>query len=97
MSSLDRRIARLEQTMVRTEMEAIARMTREQRDQCMIEILTPYIGEKKARAHVDRLRTDPAYCEEHRMMLAKLGQREGILPWQQRFPGAHHRAQRGGS
>ena len=64
MSILDRRIARLELALEATDIKDVARMTREEREKLMVEIFTPYIGEERARAHVHRLRTDPAYFRE---------------------------------
>jgi hypothetical protein len=46
MSNLDRRIGRLEQSLREIETKDIALMTREEREQLMIEILAPYIGEE---------------------------------------------------
>jgi hypothetical protein len=80
MSNFDRRIARLEQALEASEIAEIARMTREERGQLMIEILTPYMGEKDAREHVHRVRTDPAYAEEERRMFRELEDQVGISP-----------------
>ena len=81
MNNLDRRIARLEQTLERTGIDDLVRMTREERAQRMIEILTPYIGEEGARAHVHRLRTDPAYFNEHLEAVKEVAERAGVIPW----------------
>jgi hypothetical protein len=81
MSNLDRRIARLEQALEATDIEDIALMTREEREKLMIEIFTPYIGEERARAHVHRLRTDPAYFEEHLKAVREVGERANIISW----------------
>ena len=81
MSNLDRRIARLEQALEATNIEDIALMTREEREKLMIKIFTPYIGEEGARAHVHRLRTDPAYFEEHLKTVREVGERAGIISW----------------
>ena len=81
MSNLDRRIARLEQALETTDINDVARMTREERKQLMIEFLTPYIGGERARAHVHRLRTDPAYFQEHFEIVREVGERAGIIPW----------------
>lgn len=81
MSNLDRRIARLEQAVEGTDIDDIVRMTQEERAQFMIEILTPYIGEERARAHVHRLRTDLAYFQEHVETLREVAERAGITPW----------------
>jgi hypothetical protein len=56
-------------------------MTREEREKLMIEIFTPYIGEERARAHVHRLRTDPAYFEEHLKAVREVGERANIISW----------------
>ena len=80
MSNLDRRIARLEQASELQEIKDIDRMTRQERDQCMIEILTPYVGEEKACEHVHRLRTDPAYAQDHARRLRELAEQAGIIP-----------------
>jgi hypothetical protein len=79
MSNFDRRIARLEQALEATDIEDIARMTSEQRGQLMIEILAPYIGEARARAHVHRLRTDPAYLQEELWIINEAAERAGII------------------
>jgi hypothetical protein len=81
MSNLDRRIARLEQALEATDIEDIALMTREERKKLMIEIFTPYIGEERARAHVHRLRTDPAYFRENLQMVREVGERGNIISW----------------
>ena len=81
MSNLDRRIARLEQTVEATDIKDVARMTREEREKLMVEIFTPYIGEERARAHVHRLRTDPAYFRENLQMVREVGERAGTIPW----------------
>jgi hypothetical protein len=47
----------------------------------LCEILTPYIGEERARAHVHRLRTDPAYFEEHLKAVREVGERANIISW----------------
>jgi hypothetical protein len=57
MSNLDRRIGRLKQSLREIETKDIALMTREEREQLMIEILAPYMGEEGARAHLHRLMT----------------------------------------
>jgi hypothetical protein len=81
MSNLDRRIARLEQALGGTDIRnVVARMTREERRQRMIEILAPCIGEESARAHVHRMRTDRAYADETLRMLREAGERAGIIP-----------------
>jgi hypothetical protein len=46
----------------------------------MFEILTPYMGEEGARAHVQRRRTDPAYAEEQRRIVREVAEQAGILP-----------------
>jgi hypothetical protein len=79
MSNLDRRIARLEQALGACEIQDIARMTREEREQRMVEILTPYMGEKEAREHVHRLRTDPAYFREEGRVLREVAEQQGII------------------
>ena len=81
MSNFDRRIARLEQALGACEIADIARMTREEREQCMVEILTPYIGEQEAREHVHRLRTDPIYSQEDSRMLQEVAEQAGIILW----------------
>jgi len=81
MSNLDRRIARLEQTVEATDIKDVARMTREEREKLMVEIFTPYIGEERARAHVHRLRTDPAYFRENLQMVREVGERAGTISW----------------
>ena len=81
MSNLDRRIARLEQTVEATDIKDVARMTREEREKLMVEIFTPYIGEERARAHVHRLRTDPAYFRENLQMVREVGERANIISW----------------
>ena len=80
MSNFDRRIARLEQVLEARDIADIARMTREEREQLMVEILTPYMGEKDAREYVLRLRTDPVFAEEQRRMLRELEDQVGISP-----------------
>jgi hypothetical protein len=80
MSNFDRRIARLEQALEASDIADIARMTREEREQLMVEILTPYMGEKDAREYVHRVRTDPAYAEEQRRMFRGLENEVGIIP-----------------
>jgi hypothetical protein len=80
MSNFDRRIARLEQALEASDIAEIARMTWEERGQLMVEILTPYMGEKDAREHVHRLRTDPAYDEKDRRMMEELENQVGITP-----------------
>jgi hypothetical protein len=80
MSNLDRRVTRLEQLLDASDIKDIALMTREERDQRMIEILTPYMGEEGARAHVHRRRTDPAYAEEQRRIVREVAEQAGILP-----------------
>jgi predicted nucleotidyltransferase component of viral defense system len=80
MSNFDRRIARLEQVLEARDIADIARMTREERDQLKVEILTPYMGAKEAREHVHRLRTDPAYAEEERRAFRELKDQVGIIP-----------------
>jgi hypothetical protein len=79
MSNFDRRIARLEQALEATDIEDIARMTSEERGQLMIEILAPYVGEERARAHVHRLRTDPAYFQEELRIINEVAERAGII------------------
>ena len=79
MNSFDRRIARLEQALQASDIADIARMTPEEREQLMVEILTPYMGEKDAREHVHRLRTDPAYAEKDRQMMEELENEVGII------------------
>ena len=81
MSSLDRRIARLEQALDVSDIKDIALMTREERDKLLIEILTPYMGEERACAHVHRLRTDPVYAEEDRRIIREVAEEAGIIPW----------------
>jgi hypothetical protein len=56
-------------------------MTREEREQLMIEIFSPYMGEERARAYVLRMRTDPAYAEEQRRILNEVMEQAGIMPW----------------
>ena len=80
MSKFDRRIARLEHALEATDTEDIALMTPEEREKLMIEIFTPYIGEERARAHVHRLRTDPAYFRENLQMVREVGERAGPAP-----------------
>ena len=80
MSNFDRRIARLEQALEVTDIEDIARMTPKERGQLMIEILAPYFGEERARAHVHRLQTDPAYLQEELRILREVTERAGIFP-----------------
>ena len=80
MSNLDRRIARLEQALGACEIEDIARMTREERGQRMVEILAPYTGEKEAREHVYRLRTDRSYFQEVSRMFREVAEQQGIIP-----------------
>ena len=81
MSILDRRIARLELALEATDIKDVARMTREEREKLMVEIFTPYIGEERARAHVHRLRTDPAYFRENLQMVREVGERAGTISW----------------
>lgn len=81
MSNFDRRIARLEQVLEARDIADIARMTREERDQLKVEILTPYMGAKEAREHVHRLRTDSAYAEEEHRIRIEVAEEAGIIPW----------------
>jgi hypothetical protein len=81
MSKFDRRIDRLEQALEATDIEDIALMTREEREKLIIEIFTPYIGEERARAHIHRLRTDPAYFRENLQMVREVGERANIISW----------------
>jgi hypothetical protein len=81
MSNLDRRIARVELAMEGAEIKDIGRMTRQEREQTMIEILTPHCGEEAARKHVHRLRIDLAYAEEVRRILSEVAEQAGIDPW----------------
>jgi hypothetical protein len=64
-----------------SDIKDIALMTPEERDKLLIEILTPYMGEERACAHVHRLSTDPAYAEEDRRILREIGEQAGIIPW----------------
>jgi hypothetical protein len=79
MSNFDRRIARLEQRLEASDIANIARMTPEEREQRMVEILAPYLGEKEAREHVHRVRSDPAYAEEQRRMMEELKNEVGFV------------------
>jgi len=79
MSNFDRRITRLEQALEATDIEDIARMTREERGQLMVELLAPYFGEERARDHVHRLRTDPEYLQEELRLLREVTKEAGII------------------
>ena len=81
MTNLDRRIGRLEAALKESEIRDISLMTREEREQLMIEIFSPYMGEERARAYVLRMRTDPAYAEEQRRILNEVMEQAGIMPW----------------
>jgi hypothetical protein len=81
MSNLDRRIGRLEQALREIEIKDVALMTREEREQLMVEILSPYMGEETARAHVHRLRTDSAYAEEELRITKEVSEQAGIILW----------------
>ena len=81
MTNLDRRIDRLEAALKESEIRDISLMTREEREQLMIEIFSPYMGEERARAYVLRMRTDPAYAEEQRRILNEVMEQAGIMPW----------------
>jgi hypothetical protein len=54
-------------------------MTREEREQRMIEIPTPYMRENEAREHVHRLRTDPAHSREEGKVLWEVAEHAGII------------------
>jgi hypothetical protein len=45
------------------------------------EILAPYMGEERARAHVLRLRMDSAYFQEELRILKEVSEEAGIIPW----------------
>ena len=79
MSNFDRRIARLEQALEATDIEDIARMTSEERGQLMVELLAPYFGDERARAHVYRLQTDPAYIQEELRIINEVAEEAGII------------------
>ena len=81
MTNLDRRIDRLEAALKESEIRDISLMTREEREQLMIEIFSPYMGEERACAYVLRMRTDPAYAEEQRRILNEVMEQAGIMPW----------------
>jgi hypothetical protein len=79
MSNFDRRIARLEQALEANDIEDIARMTREERGQLMIELLAPHIGEERARAHGHCLQTDPEYLREELRIINEVAEQAGII------------------
>jgi hypothetical protein len=85
MSNFDRRIARLEQALEATDIEDIARMTSEERGQLMIEILAPYVGEERARAHVHRVRTPHIFKNSSGLLMKS--QSGLVLFWRDRLRG----------